>query len=200
MPDSDPLDEATVAAGASPPEGVPVERTSPEPTGWTRRADFVCLSPKCQTPEGEALVYEDLRIDATHCPLGHKRLRRLFNKVGVIGTRSTRPDPDFRRTSNSRFQRSQPSLQEAFDRADKSKLQDKSMRSYEEHAAPPEVRAAIAASLGGQGGKGRPMTPAEIKARVARDPIGEPASIMARQWDRGIPTLVRSTTKDGTPA
>jgi hypothetical protein len=44
-------------------------------------ADFVCTSKKCETAEG-ATVY-DLPVSATHCPHGHKRLKRLFNAVNV---------------------------------------------------------------------------------------------------------------------
>ena len=40
------------------------------------RSDFLCLSKKCETPKG-ATAYE-LPIDATHCPRGHKRLKRIY--------------------------------------------------------------------------------------------------------------------------
>jgi len=47
------------------------------------RADFVCLSKKCQQPDGEAPTYE-LPVGATRCPIcGSSRIRRLFNKVNV---------------------------------------------------------------------------------------------------------------------
>jgi hypothetical protein len=63
-------------------------------------ADFVCNSPKCRTKKGEAPVYE-LPIKATHCPMGHKRVVRLFNKVNVnLGIRS-RERFDGRHTSSS---------------------------------------------------------------------------------------------------
>jgi hypothetical protein len=45
------------------------------------RADFACLSKLCATKKG-AKVYE-LPVTATHCPHGHKRLRRLFNAINV---------------------------------------------------------------------------------------------------------------------
>ena len=48
------------------------------------RADFACLSKACADPDtGDAPTYE-LPVDATHCPRGHKRLRRLFNRIGVM--------------------------------------------------------------------------------------------------------------------
>lgn len=154
------------------------------------RADHACLSKRCLTEDGEAMVYE-LPVDATHCPHGHKRLRRLFNKVGVIGLRDTQPDPDSRLTSSSRFARSQPALQSAFDHADSHKLSNPGMRSYELHDAPPAVRQTIAAQLGGQSGKGRPMRPDEIRSTLARDRYA-PSSIMAQQWGHGIPSWVKS--------
>lgn len=65
-------------------------------------ADFVCNSPKCRK-NGAAPVYE-LPVKATHCPMGHKRIVRLFNKVGVLTGR--RPDHfDGRHTSSSKAAR-----------------------------------------------------------------------------------------------
>src|SRR5438094_8255076 len=69
----------------------------------TPRANWVCNSKKCETAEG-APVYE-LPVNAARCAVcGSKRIKRLFDKVGVIGTRSVSPDPDFRltRTDHSR--------------------------------------------------------------------------------------------------
>jgi hypothetical protein len=40
------------------------------------RADFACLSKACRTDSG-ATVYE-LPVGATHCPMGHKRLTRIW--------------------------------------------------------------------------------------------------------------------------
>jgi hypothetical protein len=46
------------------------------------RADFICLSKKCATPEG-APAYE-LPVNAVCCPAcGSKRIRRLFNAVNI---------------------------------------------------------------------------------------------------------------------
>lgn len=46
------------------------------------RADFTCLSKKCQQ-DGAASVYE-LPVTATRCPVcGSKRIRRLYNAVNV---------------------------------------------------------------------------------------------------------------------
>lgn len=47
------------------------------------RADFACLSKKCQQ-DGSATVYPDLPISSTRCPVcGSKRLQRLYNSVNV---------------------------------------------------------------------------------------------------------------------
>jgi hypothetical protein len=46
------------------------------------RADFICLSKKCATPEG-APAYE-LPVNAVCCPAcGSKRIKRLFNSVNI---------------------------------------------------------------------------------------------------------------------
>jgi hypothetical protein len=46
------------------------------------RADFVCLSRKCQK-DGQQPTYE-LPVDATRCPCcGSKRIKRLFNAVNI---------------------------------------------------------------------------------------------------------------------
>lgn len=150
-------------------------------------ADFACLSLKCQTEEGEAMVYE-LPVDATHCPQGHKRLRRLFNKIGVIGLRPLQPDLDSRLTSSSALARSAARLQPGFDHADAHKLQDRSMRSYELHNAPPQVRQAIASQF--PGGEARPMSPTEIQQTLRKDPYAT-SSLLARQWGQGIPSRVK---------
>jgi len=47
------------------------------------RANFVCLSKKCQQADGEAPLYE-LPVAATRCPVcGTTRIRRLFDAVNV---------------------------------------------------------------------------------------------------------------------
>src|SRR2546430_2641465 len=68
------------------------------------RADFVCLGPRCKQDDGAAPTYE-LPVGSKRCPVcGSKRVKQLFNRVAVIGTRSVSPDPDFRltRTDHSR--------------------------------------------------------------------------------------------------
>jgi hypothetical protein len=49
------------------------------------RADWTCLSKKCQQ-DGAATVYEDLPIETTRCPVcGSKRMRRLYTTApGII--------------------------------------------------------------------------------------------------------------------
>jgi len=44
-------------------------------------ANFVCNSKKCRTAKG-APVYE-LPVKATHCPMGHRQIVRLFDQVRV---------------------------------------------------------------------------------------------------------------------
>lgn len=53
-------------------------------------ANFACLSPKCSTKRG-AKVY-DLPTTATHCPQGHKRLRRLYDAINVASGMARRLD------------------------------------------------------------------------------------------------------------
>lgn len=60
-------------------------------------ADFVCNSKKCRTKKG-APVYE-LPVKATHCPMGHRQIVRLFNKVNVNTGRAD-DRMDFRHTSS----------------------------------------------------------------------------------------------------
>jgi hypothetical protein len=45
------------------------------------RSDFACLSKACRTEDG-ATVYE-LPVGATHCPMGHKRLTRIWTPPHV---------------------------------------------------------------------------------------------------------------------
>lgn len=66
-------------------------------------ADFVCNSPKCRRKDGSAPVYE-LPVKATHCPMGHKRLTRLYNMIRV--NTGAKPDHfDGRHTSSSAARR-----------------------------------------------------------------------------------------------
>jgi hypothetical protein len=66
-------------------------------------ADFVCNSKRCRTKKGEAPVYE-LPIKATHCPMGHKQIVRLYNRIAILKG-SRRDDFDGRRTSSSKARR-----------------------------------------------------------------------------------------------
>ncbi len=67
-------------------------------------ADFICNSQKCRTKNGSAPVFE-LPLGSTHCPMGHKKLVRLFNKVAVrIGKRAY-DNGDMRHTSSSMARR-----------------------------------------------------------------------------------------------
>src|SRR5262245_1223092 len=45
------------------------------------RADFICLGKACQTKKG-ARMYE-LPVNATHCPMGHKRLQRIYTPPNI---------------------------------------------------------------------------------------------------------------------
>lgn len=153
----------------------------------TPRADFACTSRACATDEG-APVYE-LPVDASHCPRGHKRLKRLFNAVAVIGTRPTQPEGDPRLTSSSHFQRSTASLQPMYDRRDQLKAPD-DMRSY-------TVPVGTAGQMVGSGmGKGRPMREMEIAQVISRDKrqyggLVSPPSVMKAINRLPIPTMVR---------
>lgn len=143
----------------------------------TPRADFVCLSKKCEMGPDEvgagerplATVYE-LPVDATHCPKGHKRLKRLFNQVAVV-TRAAAPDPDMRLTSSSHLARSNALLQDGFDHAAK-------------FAPPADMTSRVqsVSSLGfGSRGVGAPMQSLEYQREIARD-----------YHDRRVPQSVRN--------
>jgi hypothetical protein len=130
----------------------------------TPRADFTCLSKHCATDEG-ATVYE-LPVDASHCPRGHKRLRRLFNQVNVL-TRPAAPDIDYRLTSNSHLARSNALLQDGFDHAaaiapppDMMRAQDAMMQQYQGQPI---------GTMLGRPGTGAPMLPLEIQREIAKD-------------------------------
>jgi len=131
------------------------------------RADFVCNSKKCQTPEGEAPMYE-LPVGATVCPVcGSRRLKRLFNAVGVLRGRS--PEGDSRLTSSSHFQRSTALLQPGMDEAD-GRRPPRDMRTF-------ALNAGDTTGLG-DAGRGRPMTEMEIARTMTQDKrhFGEPVS------------------------
>ena len=162
------------------------------------RADFACLSKHCLVDDA-ATQYE-LPVDATHCPRGHKRLKRLFNHVGVIGTRATSPEPDWRltRTDHSRTDTIQ---RDAYDQHRATRVQSSDIHSlplsdHEREVALPGGRKFVRPSrsqveqMFGAGGKGHVMTPAEI-AKAARAEPWSPAAIFARQEHRQ--TLERHT-------
>jgi len=131
------------------------------------RADFVCNSKKCQTPEGEVPMYE-LPVGATHCPVcGSKRIKRLFNAVNVLRGRSPESDP--RLTSSSHLQRSTALLQPGMDEADAHRP-PKDMRTY-------AVRAADTTGVG-EAGRAKPMSEMEIARTMTQDKrhFGEPVS------------------------
>ena len=61
-----------------------VQVVVPPPPAGRARADYVCLSRKCQQGDGEAPVYE-LPITASACPVCRsKRIKRLYNSVNVM--------------------------------------------------------------------------------------------------------------------
>lgn len=84
------------------------------------RADFACLSKKCDTPEG-ASVYE-LPVGSKRCPVcGSKRIRHLFNSINVATGRA--PDSfNGRDTSSSMAARTdalaEPAMIEAIRKRD----------------------------------------------------------------------------------
>jgi hypothetical protein len=163
----------------------------------TPHADFVCGSKFCLTDEG-ATVYE-LPIDATHCPKGHKRLKRLFNKIGVIGLRAMRPEADWRLTSSSALQRSKALLQDSFDAADKQKASAQEMPTWGTGNVEREVstkqgkflvpsRQDLARQFG-LAGPGAPMTQIEVAREIKRDRLSVPA-VLHELNKKPIPTVV----------
>lgn len=148
------------------------------------RADFVCNSKACQTPDGDAPMYE-LPVGATRCPLcGSKRIKRLFNAVNVLRGRS--PESNQRLTSSSHFQRSQALLQPGMDEADGRR--------------PPKDMATFAVNAGdttglGEAGRAKPMSEIEIARalrqdlRQFREPVS-PSSIVKLLSKSAIPTTV----------
>ena len=56
------------------------------------RANFVCLSRKCQKENGEAMVYE-LPVSAKVCSVcGSKRIKRLFDAINIASGRARQLD------------------------------------------------------------------------------------------------------------
>ena len=112
-------------------------------------------------------MYE-LPVGATHCPVcGSKRIKRLFNAIGVLRGRSPESDP--RLTSSSHFQRSTALLQPGMDEADAHRP-PKDMRTY-------AGRAADTTGVG-EAGRAKPMSEMEIARTMTQDKrhFGEPVS------------------------
>lgn len=68
------------------------------------RADYVCLSRKCQRKDGQAPTYE-LPVKSIACPAcGSRKIKRLFNRINVLT--GAKPDHfDGRHTSSSKAAR-----------------------------------------------------------------------------------------------
>ena len=122
------------------------------------------------------MVYE-LPIDATHCPKGHKRLKRLYNQVGVIGTKATSRD----------WQRSMDTaMRDAYDHERPSTVPNMpsfGLGSREREISMPQGRKFVApsrqelASFFGAEGQGRVMNEMEIVRERRRDPYSIPAML-----------------------
>jgi hypothetical protein len=161
-------------------------------------ADYSCLSKKCETPDG-APVYE-LPVESIRCPVcGSKRIRRLFNKIGVIGLRAMQPDADWRLTSNSALQRSKALLQDSFDAAEKQKASAQEMPTWGTGNVEREVstkqgkflvpsRQDLARQFG-LAGPGAPMTQIEVAREIKRDRLSVPA-VLHELNKKPIPTVV----------
>ncbi len=164
------------------------------------RADHACLSKKCLTDDGEAMVYE-LPSDATHCPMGHKRLRRLFNAVGVIGLRrGLQPEADWRLTSNSFAARADVLLEDtregherrsdAAERTPSFKVGDREQEVSHPSGQPFTVPSGEAVkAMFGRPGKSEPMTQMEVHRDMRRDPLGVPSMLRGIN-QQGVPTVV----------
>lgn len=162
------------------------------------RADWVCLSKKCVAEDGSQMVYE-LPVGSTHCPQGHKRLRQLFNRIGVIGVRSVQPESDWRLTSSSPLQRSKALLQDSFDAAYAQKASAQEMPTWGAGNQEREVstrqgkfimpsRQELANQFG-LSGKGEPMSQMDIAREIKRDRLSVPA-VLHQLNKRPVPTVV----------
>src|SRR6266542_4494244 len=147
-------------------------------------ADFACLG-KCRGPDGEAMVYE-LPVGSTRCSVcGSKRVRHLFNKIAVIGTREHAPETDPRLTSSSPAVVKDALLTPAFDHADQHKPSHK-LRSW----AIPNVALADP-SYQSKSGRGRPMNELERAALKRHDPQPQNISnVLAAIAKQPIPSTV----------
>lgn len=163
------------------------------------RADFVCLSRKCEPPEGQEPELFEAAVTATRCPVcGSKRIKRLFNKVGVLGTRRVQAEPDWRLTSSSPLQRSKAMLQDGADAAYKRRASAHAMPTYEVSGTEHEVSTAQGKFIMPSrsevvqhfnlGGKGEPMKQLDIAREIRRDPLSVPA-VLNRLNRRDIPTV-----------
>ncbi len=164
-------------------------------------ADFVCNHKACRMKNGAAKVYE-LPIKATHCPMGHKRIVRLYNKIAVIRrVADDRMDP--RHTSSRHAARTDALVEQPVIQA--LQKRDELTASQRRAAGPPGTRwdgdmglvkavrsRALPAALGEVYGGGRApiqMTPADMgKATPGLVP---PESVGPVQG-AGVPTDVRA--------
>lgn len=129
-------------------------------------------------------MYE-LPVGAVRCPVcGSRRIKRLFNAIGVL--RGRQPEGNPRLTSSSHFQRSTALLQPGMDEADAHRP-PRDMRTF-------AVQAGDATGLG-EAGRGRPMTELEIARTMTQDqrhfggPVS-PSSVVRLLSKGGIPTTV----------
>lgn len=164
------------------------------------RADFACLGPRCKQADGEAAVYE-LPVGSTRCPVcGSKRVRQLFNKIGVIGLRPMQPEADWRLTSSSPLQRSKALLQDGFDAQYKRKASSREMPTWgtadrEREVAMQGGRKFIVpsrqelAGMFGLGGKGKPLTQMEVMREIRQDRLSVP-SVLHQLNQKPVPTVV----------
>ncbi len=163
-------------------------------------ADYSCLSKKCQTEDGAAPVYE-LPISTKCCPVcGSKRIRRLFNKIAVVGLRpGLQPEADWRLTSSSPLERSKALLQDSFDQADSLKASAQEMPSWGAGNQEREVSTRTGkfvvpsrqelANQFGLAGRGAPMSQIDVAREIRQDRLSVPA-VLNQLNKKPIPTVV----------
>lgn len=144
-------------------------------------------------------MYE-LPVTAKVCSVcGSKRLKRLFNAIGVIGTRALAPERDWRLTSDSALRRSDALLTDGFDAAASRKSSSAAVPSFavggnerrinmpqgREFHAPSHQQ--VAASFG-LAGKGAPMAPLDVMREIRQDKLSVP-SVLHQMNRRPVPTV-----------
>lgn len=119
-------------------------------------ANFVCNDKRCRTKKNQAPVYE-LPINATHCPMGHRKVVRIFDRVNVRIGRAKPDFPDMRHTSSSKAARIDVIAEPAISQADANaaRMREARLKFPNAHMVPTKhMKTAIGGLMQGMGVQG----------------------------------------------